>query len=376
MGVGRGNLSAHRNRGRRWARLARCLWCGTRPRAALRPDHPSLPARSIGFVAQIGVEARIGLEPKSATEPGHLHRGNIARLACFPSGVLVALFGPMGFGKATLLRILGGLEFPTWAGGCLTGGTPPRAISTPSSPPPSSGTSSPRERAGPSISRAPLVAKRRQAEASRCRRDLCACGKVDPAGHFGHHRSAARHRGVKIARRPMFSTTSARGSAGGCPSRPRLRRESRGSHRPVARGGGVAQRHGQSRQAKGRHLDHRAPPFMAQHADRQGGSSSGARKPRDKDGIRVLIQGRRGADLFDPACVHHHDSVGQRHCLDHGPWVTWDHGRAKVAVQPGKFQPHLYPQLGVEVREGSSNRKTQGLRTMGPPDGNTLALPA
>ena len=90
----------------------------------------------------------------------------------------------------------------------------------------------------------------------------------------------------------------------------------------------------------------RRPDRRHRSAQQIGAAEKSCHEPRR----RPLVQVLRGADLGDPALVHHGDAVGDRHCL---LLVVGDIDRRdrKFLLQPDDLAAHLDPQLRVEVRE-------------------------
>ena len=83
----------------------------------------------------------------------------------------------------------------------------------------------------------------------------------------------------------------------------------------------------------------------------------------------------RGGDLLDPAVVHHHDAVGERHRLD---LVVGDIDRRRRhrGVQLLDLGAHLHPQLGVEVGERLVEQEHLRIAHDRPPHRHALALAA
>ena len=100
-----------------------------------------------------------------------------------------------------------------------------------------------------------------------------------------------------------------------------------------------------------------------------------ADKPGDKHRRRALVEVERRADLVDSAGVHHDEAVGQGHRLD---LVVGDieRGGAELLLQPLDLDPHLHPQLGVEVRQRLVEQKHLGVAHDRAAHCDALALPA
>jgi hypothetical protein len=75
------------------------------------------------------------------------------------------------------------------------------------------------------------------------------------------------------------------------------------------------------------------------------------------------------------AGIHHDQPVGQRHRLDLVVGDV-DRGDAELALQPLDLEPHLHPQLGVEVGERLVEQEHRGLAHDGAAHGDALALAA
>ena len=150
--------------------------------------------------------------------------------------------------------------------------------------------------------------------------------------------------------------------------------------RPHAQRDGVAgaaaptvDRDGERRQA--RHLDQHAGAvgpatvpsrkFIRGRADEAGDEAVG----------RPVVEVERCADLLDMAAAQHHDLVGHGHGLDLVVRHI-DHGVAEPVVQVGELDPHLHPQLGIEVRERLVEQEDLGLADDRPADRDPLPLPA
>ena len=81
-----------------------------------------------------------------------------------------------------------------------------------------------------------------------------------------------------------------------------------------------------------------------------------------------------------PACstiaaLQHDDLVGHGHGLDLVVGDV-DHGRGELLVQPGKLDPHLHAQGGIEVGERLVEQEDLGLADDGAADRDPLALAA
>src|SRR5438552_4157799 len=90
---------------------------------------------------------------------------------------------------------------------------------------------------------------------------------------------------------------------------------------------------------------------------------------------RIVIEIEGPADLLDIAIVQNHDPVGHCHRLDL-IMSDIDHGRLQFAMQPRQLDPHLHPQLGIEVRQGLVEQEHFGLADDRPADCNSLSLTA
>ena len=100
-----------------------------------------------------------------------------------------------------------------------------------------------------------------------------------------------------------------------------------------------------------------------------------ADEPRDERGGRALVDLGRRADLLDPARVHHGDAVGGHHGL--GLVVGHVDGRdLQGLVDPPDLEPHLLPEVGVEVRERLVQEEDRGLHDEGPRERDALLLTA
>ena len=73
--------------------------------------------------------------------------------------------------------------------------------------------------------------------------------------------------------------------------------------------------------------------------------------------------------------LQHHDLVGHGHGLDLIVGDV-DHGGAEPLVELCELDPHLHPELGVEVRERLVEEENAGLADDGTADGDALALAA
>ena len=73
-------------------------------------------------------------------------------------------------------------------------------------------------------------------------------------------------------------------------------------------------------------------------------------KPGDEPVGRAVVELERRADLLDPAVLHDHDPVAERHRLDLVVRDV-DGRRLEPLVQALELDAHLHAQLGVEVRE-------------------------
>jgi hypothetical protein len=91
-----------------------------------------------------------------------------------------------------------------------------------------------------------------------------------------------------------------------------------------------------------------------------------AQEAGDETITRVGVELDRRADLLDSAVTEDDDRVGHRHGFDL-VMRDVDHRRADPPVQSGNLAAHLDPELGVEIRQCSSNRNAFGSLTMARP---------
>ncbi len=90
---------------------------------------------------------------------------------------------------------------------------------------------------------------------------------------------------------------------------------------------------------------------------------------------RAAVDLGRCAGLLDPALVHHHHGVGERHRL-HLIVGDEDRGGLEAVVQAADLDPHLHAQLGVEVRQRLVEQEGLRLAHDGAAHGDALALAA
>ena len=111
------------------------------------------------------------------------------------------------------------------------------------------------------------------------------------------------------------------------------------------------------------------------HRNRQEVHLRAADEAGDEQVARMVIELERRAGLLDDAALQHDDLVGHRHGLDLVVGDV-DHGRGELLVQPGKLDPHLYAQSGIEIGERLVEQEDLGLPHDGAADGDALALAA
>ena len=100
-----------------------------------------------------------------------------------------------------------------------------------------------------------------------------------------------------------------------------------------------------------------------------------ADEARDEPRRRLVVEVVGRADLLDPAVVHHHDPVGQRHRLDLVVGDV-DRGGADLLVHLLDLGPHLHAQLGVEVGQRLVEQEDLGIAHDGAAHRDALALAA
>ena len=95
----------------------------------------------------------------------------------------------------------------------------------------------------------------------------------------------------------------------------------------------------------------------------------------DEHAGRAVVDVHRRADLLGDAGIHDDQPVGQGHRLD---LVVGDveRGDAELALQALDLEPHLHPQLGVEVGERLVEQEDRRLAHDGAAHGDALALAA
>ena len=100
-----------------------------------------------------------------------------------------------------------------------------------------------------------------------------------------------------------------------------------------------------------------------------------ADESRDERRPRPLVDLDRGADLLDAAGVHHGDAVRGHHGL--GLVVGDVDGRdLQGLVHPPDLEPHLLPEVRVQVRERLVQEQDRGLHDERAREGDALLLPA
>ena len=142
----------------------------------------------------------------------------------------------------------------------------------------------------------------------------------------------------------------------------------RGAGPPAAAAGSPAPAGGDRHRAEARHR-HR---IAARLALQQVGF---AEEVRDEAGRRPGIDLGRGADLVQPAVVHHRDPVGhdQRLLLVMG---DEERGQAEPALQPPDLELQPLPQLAVERAEGLVEQQQPRAEDHGAGERHPLLLPA
>ena len=100
-----------------------------------------------------------------------------------------------------------------------------------------------------------------------------------------------------------------------------------------------------------------------------------ADKTRDKARGWLVIELVRRADLLDPAMVHHHHAVGERHGLDLVVGHV-DGGGAHLLVHLLDLDPHLDAQLRVEIGQRLVEQEHLWIAHDGPAHRDPLALAA
>ena len=95
----------------------------------------------------------------------------------------------------------------------------------------------------------------------------------------------------------------------------------------------------------------------------------------DEGGRGLLIDVERIADLLDPAAIHHHQNIGQRHRLELVVGDV-DRGGLQSPLQFADLDAHGDAQLGVEVRQRLVEQKHLRLAHDGAAHRDALALAA
>ncbi|EAQ04057.1 phenol hydroxylase, putative [Pseudooceanicola batsensis HTCC2597] len=95
----------------------------------------------------------------------------------------------------------------------------------------------------------------------------------------------------------------------------------------------------------------------------------------DEDRGRALVDFQRRPRLLDPAGIHDHQLVGQRHRLELIVRHV-DRRGSQPLLQIADLDPRLHPQLGIEVRQRLVEEKGGRLAHDGAPHGDALPLTA
>ena len=98
-------------------------------------------------------------------------------------------------------------------------------------------------------------------------------------------------------------------------------------------------------------------------------------KPATNRLAGLPVELERLADLLDPAVLHDHDAVAERHRLDLVVGDV-DGGRLETFVQALELDPHLHAQLRVEVRERLVEEEHLGMAHDGAAHRDALPLTA